>query len=422
MQYCEIVLRSLGKEVEHILPYTMQNLLIVPDNENQSCYFDTQEYNDFMNALVDHFTGSAEKFREFIDLFFKIGQDYVDFCKKIHEKDVENLHNDELKQIILDYYPKAIDYTCILWVGFLLNQYWTEANTKDFSEDVRKSMLIPAKKTTVMKMQEEASKISPNDPDKIAEFMKKYQWIPCLDIHHKPWKMRDATAYIITHTELPSEQFITEPESDKEFFTMVRELVYIKEVRDDFRRKGVFYIQKLYQEIAKRAGIDLEDIAYWSEPEIIQFLEDKKIEDKTSRKKGFMLYFKDGKITYVDENISDELKNLGFSEEERNDEIKGTVAQEGTAKGKVKIVRTVKDIPKVEEGDIMVTVTTHPDYVLAMQKAAAIVTDEGGVTSHAAIVSRELKKPCIVGTKHATKILKDGEIVEVDAVNGTVKR
>jgi pyruvate,water dikinase len=69
----------------------------------------------------------------------------------------------------------------------------------------------------------------------------------------------------------------------------------------------------------------------------------------------------------------------------------------------------------------MVAVTTHPDYLLAMKKAIAIITDEGGVSCHAAITSRELGIPCIVGTKIATKVFKDGDLVEVDAEKGIVK-
>ena len=65
---------------------------------------------------------------------------------------------------------------------------------------------------------------------------------------------------------------------------------------------------------------------------------------------------------------------------------------------------------------------TTPDMIMVMHKAAAFVTDEGGITCHAAIVSREMKKPCIVGTKIATKVLKDGDMVEVDATDGTVKK
>ena len=77
---------------------------------------------------------------------------------------------------------------------------------------------------------------------------------------------------------------------------------------------------------------------------------------------------------------------------------------------------------KFQKGDILVAISTNPDIVPIMKKAAAIVTEQGGVTSHAAIVSRELNIPCVIGTRIATKVLEDGEEVEVDATKGMVRR
>ncbi len=102
--------------------------------------------------------------------------------------------------------------------------------------------------------------------------------------------------------------------------------------------------------------------------------------------------------------------------------LRGLPASPGFAVGRVRIVRSLEDLPKVQEGDILVTTMTTPDMVPAMRKAAAIVTDEGGMTCHAAIVSRELGIPCVVGTREATKILKEGEIITVDATKGVVYR
>lgn len=102
-------------------------------------------------------------------------------------------------------------------------------------------------------------------------------------------------------------------------------------------------------------------------------------------------------------------------------ELKGMIAYGGKVAGAVKIVLVKTDVPKVEEGDILVSSATNPDLILAMKKAAAFVTDFGGIISHAAIVSREMKKPCVVGTKIATKVLRDGDRVEVDAERGVVK-
>jgi len=100
--------------------------------------------------------------------------------------------------------------------------------------------------------------------------------------------------------------------------------------------------------------------------------------------------------------------------------IKGLGASPGIASGSVKVILGEKEISKVEKGDILVTTMTAPDMVPAMKKAAAIVTDEGGMTCHAAIVSRELGVPAVVGTKTATKVLRDGMIVTVDGEKGIV--
>jgi phosphoenolpyruvate synthase/pyruvate phosphate dikinase len=101
--------------------------------------------------------------------------------------------------------------------------------------------------------------------------------------------------------------------------------------------------------------------------------------------------------------------------------IKGRVAFKGKVRGIVKIIFTKAKIKDFKRGYILVSPMTTPDYLPAMKKAAAFITDEGGITCHAAIIARELKKPCVIGTKIATKILKNGDLVEVDAEQGIVK-
>jgi len=103
-------------------------------------------------------------------------------------------------------------------------------------------------------------------------------------------------------------------------------------------------------------------------------------------------------------------------------ELRGSIASKGLVRGRVRICRTIHDIAKVQKGEILVAYMTRPEFLPAMQKAAGFVTNEGGITSHAAIISREMKKPCIIGTKIATKVLHDGDMVEVDANKGTVKK
>ncbi len=102
--------------------------------------------------------------------------------------------------------------------------------------------------------------------------------------------------------------------------------------------------------------------------------------------------------------------------------LTGLAASPGIAVGEVRIVKEIKDLQKIKAGDILVTEMTNPDMVVTMQKSAGIITDEGGLTAHASIVSREMGIPCIVGTREATAKLKDGEIITMDAYSGKIYR
>jgi phosphohistidine swiveling domain-containing protein len=104
-------------------------------------------------------------------------------------------------------------------------------------------------------------------------------------------------------------------------------------------------------------------------------------------------------------------------------EIKGLPASPGKAIGRAKVELNAEVLNRtIQKGEILITSQTTPEFAPAMKKAAAIVTDEGGITSHAAIVSRELGIPCVIGTKIATKVFKDGDLVEVDANKGLVRK
>ncbi|MFA5126147.1 MAG: aminopeptidase [archaeon] len=127
-----------------------------------------------------------------------------------------------------------------------------------------------------------------------------------------------------------------------------------------------------------------------------------------------MVLTEDKIIEGVRKEFIDEKINL-------NEPLKGKSAFHGKAVGKVRIVNNTEEMLSFEEGEVLVSINTNPSLLPAMKKAFAIVCDEGGIMSHAAIIARELKKPCIIGVKVAAKVLKNGDLVEVDADNGIVK-
>lgn len=125
-------------------------------------------------------------------------------------------------------------------------------------------------------------------------------------------------------------------------------------------------------------------------------------------------------ITTLNEEKNKEKKSCESGESEGEIILKGIGASPGVASGKVKILHDINEIDKIEKGDILVTKMTTPDMVPAMKKANAIVTDDGGLTCHAAIISRELGTPCVVGTQNATESLKENMIITVDGEKGII--
>jgi len=149
-----------------------------------------------------------------------------------------------------------------------------------------------------------------------------------------------------------------------------------------------------------------------------------KIEKHYQKPMDIEFAIENSKIYIVQSRPVTTLKKPSFEEikpiENSEEILKGLAASPGIASGYVKIIRNVSELDKVQKGDILVTKMTNPDYVLAMERASAIVTDEGGSTAHASIVSRELGIPCIVGTEKATQLLKDNQFITVDGSHGIV--
>jgi len=104
-----------------------------------------------------------------------------------------------------------------------------------------------------------------------------------------------------------------------------------------------------------------------------------------------------------------------------NKYVRGFSASKGNVTGKAIIINSISEIGKVKKGDILVTPMTTPYFTPLLDKVKAIITDEGGITCHAAIISREFKIPCIVGTKVATKIIKSGDKIYINADKGICK-
>lgn len=184
-----------------------------------------------------------------------------------------------------------------------------------------------------------------------------------------------------------------------------------------------YFLHLLQREVGRRLRVQWLRLYFASFDEIVRALNGGSLPDLAKRSRHGIIFMERGQLHPVVGSTAERwFRRMWKKFESSGSTIHGTVASPGMAKGSVKIVLVPKDVAKVRDGDILVTQMTTPEYVPAMKRAAAFVTDEGGITSHAAIVSRELNIPCIIGTKAATKVFKDGDRVEVDATKGIVRK
>jgi len=214
---------------------------------------------------------------------------------------------------------------------------------------------------------------------------------------------------------------------EKKYFNIAQEIIYLKAYRKDAWFFSHYFLEFVHREIAKRLKLSLKQVRMMTFDEIPKAMLANSISEKilNQRFKKNAYIFDDSKSRVYAGDEADKFLKTQKIEKEEIEEVKnlsGTPAMTGTAQGKVKIINVPEEMHKMNQGDIMVATTTYPSLVPAMKKAAAIVTNDGGITCHAAIVARELKKPCVVGTKIATKILNDDDEIFVDANKGIVEK
>ncbi len=195
---------------------------------------------------------------------------------------------------------------------------------------------------------------------------------------------------------------------------------------------GSYFLLPLYQEISRRLFLTSTQVRLLTENELLNAITGKIKLDKIqnildTRKKYFGWGFKKDFKTRINfspeeseklfEHIESYVKPIQSSQKNV-----GTCASPGTAKGRVRILTSPEQNYKVKNGDILFTYATTTDYLPAMKCAAAIVTEVGGLTCHAAVVSREFGIPCIVALTNCMKNFKDGDLVEVDANKGNIRK
>ncbi len=221
------------------------------------------------------------------------------------------------------------------------------------------------------------------------------------------------------------------PQDVRHALDCLSELIAQRDWAKGYFTKALLSYNNLLDEIARRIGITREDILSYTYQEVDAYFKNGSTISATEiidrQKNGFALLIKSGDSALVTgaEDIARCIEDEGIAEPFENvmqtAEFKGLPACRGVARGIAHVMEDASKIADFKEGEILITYMTTIEFIPAFRKASAIVTDEGGMSCHAAIISREFKLPCVVGTKIATRAIKTGDEIEVDATRGIVK-
>ncbi|NMB48511.1 hypothetical protein GYA13_03680 [Candidatus Kuenenbacteria bacterium] len=390
--------------------------------------------------------------------------------------DTKNLRNFNNKQL-LKIYTSAVDKYVLSYVyGFItwctpvlqhdaksiIGHYEGKLKKINTSPDQALGILIVPDDLTIYQEKEEAltklSKkykhvlnryksegfVSANYPKlykEIERFINKYCWVgfnyigPKLDYKVVVNELLQARDKI--RSEQPTKDDIHKAckfnDKEKHIFYALRMISYTKDLRNVTDDYVNYCFGNFYNEVSKRVGLTKKEIHFLWDDELNELIKgENRITSKYIQNKrkfcaaiaapksvGLKQYYIGVEARDYRERVFKNSNQL--SNNSSQSAIKGTIASTGVTTGRVKIIHSASEVGKVKKGDILVVGMTSPKYMSAILNAGAIITDDGGLTCHAAIITRELRKPCIIGTKIATSILKDGDLVEVDANKGIIK-
>ena len=212
------------------------------------------------------------------------------------------------------------------------------------------------------------------------------------------------------------------PPDVRELGVLAQQLAFWKTERLDALALSDFRATDLYRSAAQALDLTADELFAMTREEVERSFEDGGpgigSEVLAARREAYCLTLAQGSIDFYEPTQTSE--GADVREVAVGTQLRGIAASAGTATGRVVIVRELEEVSRLQPGDILVTTMTRPEMGTGLDRAAAFVTDQGGLMSHAAIISREMRKPCVIGTEDATLRLRDGMTVTVDGGEGVV--
>jgi phosphoenolpyruvate synthase/pyruvate phosphate dikinase len=382
------------------------------------------------------------------------------FSDNLETKDFAIMPNRRLRSLFLGYcsrlsdclpqivVPRYFDYA---FTDYLKAQLAGAANI----QEAYNALVSPDYITALGREQIELLKLALKEKTgkkEIQEHARKFHWLPCHFMYQGPpytesyfaSKLLELRKMPKAHLNKKLDELLANKQGQQQarnqiltkyrlnpksrfLFDFSRELSAIKATASDVWTRTSIQVYPLLNEIASKLGINFREMCYLTPWEVAALLDGKKLpvgKIVSMRKEYCLIIFEKGAViqVYSGSTAQEKFRMKDIEKAGKQTELKGLPTYPGIARGRARIIFSRSEASKLKKGEILITSMTLPGLTNAISKAAAIATDEGGATCHAAIISREFKKPCVVGTKHATSIIMTGDIVEVDANKGIVRK
>jgi len=449
---------------------------IIADNE---CFRSVKNGREIIKFWKNKFQKDKHIFEKLEEDTLKIVETNDQFIEKIQKIDFSKVSDLELEKLLVDFTDRYMNSWTHCWVRpdiYLEKEIATRIQkklkvTSKEVQDILQKLSIPADIGPLYHQEEpieliniahtmQKEKVNPNNittrADKeINSHLNRFGWLKEIYSDHEQCFTKEEIVqrlkqllnkdmgneiktYLNTEKKLKSdsEKTISYYKFSPELTALIRALqsaIFLRTYNNENSDRLYYFGRKyILNEIAKRFDIPTHQICLLTTPEMRQIMRKKNIDIKTHLSKRGKRYafiiLEEGVQVLSGEQakiVKDTISKI-YSEEIdeaqtlKKTTIQGTIASKGYTQGTARIIHDLNDLDKVNEGDILVTAMTRPDFVCAMERAAAFVTDEGGLTCHAAILAREFGVPCIIGTKIATKRIPDGKPIIVDANTGVI--
>ncbi|MFA6304244.1 MAG: PEP-utilizing enzyme [Patescibacteria group bacterium] len=463
----DVFLSHIGKELKKNFSADLTNILIIGQGLEAKWYFDKNQFKRFGEKVLRKTINDARKDGNHIRAMVNRAKDALKSILSFKQIDFKSLSPAELLRhyhhflqaadsaIPIIYAPLTLDNQLFVYLKKILDGVYQ----KDQSEAVFHFITQPIKRIPIIQLEidllkflnkNQRSKFSHNSLERLR---KKYLWYGMSFVDSRPAKIEDFIKLLKKYKKSQSQGklalYLKESQKvrvkfhkivsafsqpDRRFLRLINQYCYLMQYRDVCRSLVFYYGHFLYQEISRRFGIIINDLMFYTIDEMAKLIGTGKRQDKPEiqrRKRRFIYLMIDNRVKLISQ--PQKIKNIMTIINRQSDKpsinkhhkLFGHSAYLGRVQGKVRIIRInrlYQDLLRIKNGEILVAHSTKPDFVPAMKKAAAVITDEGGITCHAAVISRELKIPCVVGTKIATRVFITGDMVEVDADKGIVRK